>query len=217
MTEVLSIKPVMVMAVDQSPNNTGWAIGSPSDPRPLYGKFDLDPWGDDEPARVEAIFLFLQEKITTHRITHLFYEKEVPAAGLGKAIMSSPKRGRPRPIVINTKDPSITLNQNAVIAMCWLVARLNRIPVKPIDVNDMRARFIGTRHITGLQGVALTKEFKLRAVKACAMRCWLVEDHNVAEALGHLDFALSTLDRKHASSRDVLFGRTEMAIWRGEK
>lgn len=207
----------VVMSLDQAPNNTGWALGRPCDPRPLFGKFELPPWGSDEPKRAAKLYLWLTGMIDKHGVTHLFYEKDVPRAGMGKAIMSAPKRGKPRPIVVNTKDPAITLNQNAVIAVVWLAAELNGIPVAPIDVNAMRSRFIGTSHITGLQGEALTKELKQRAVKACAMRGWLVEDHNVAEALGHLDYALSVVDRRHAGKMDVLSARTELSIWRGER
>lgn len=205
------------MALDQSPNNTGWAIGKPGDPKPLFGKFDLKPWGDVEPERVKVFHLWLKDMLEKHSITHLFYELDVPRAGLGKAIMSTPKRGMPRPIVVGTKDPAITRNQNAVIAIIWLSAALKSIPVSPIEVGEMRSRFIGTRHITGLQGDALTKEFKNRALKACAMRGWWVDDHNVAEALGHLDYALSVLDRKHAGNRDILFHRAEQQLWRGAR
>lgn len=206
---------IVAMALDQSPDNTGWAIGRPNDRRPLFGKFKLASWGIDEPKRVAAVYRWLTKMITEHGVTHLFYELDVPRAGIGKAIMSSPKRGAPRPIVINSKDPAITRNQNAVIAMCWLAAELQGIPVAPIDVNAMRDRFIGLRHIPGLQGDHQRKELKRMAMKACAMRGWLVEDDDVAEALGHLDLGLSTLDRKHLSSRDVLSTRAEFAIWNG--
>ncbi len=208
---------IVVLALDQAPNHTGWAMGSPCDPRPLFGKFDLAPWGNDEPARVGMIFLWLQDMIEKFHVTHLFYELDVPRAGLGKAVMSSPKRGQPRPIVVNSKDPAITRNQNAVIAMCWLAAWLQRIPVAPIDVGDMRAQFIGCRSVVGLKGDAQTAELKKMALKACAMRGWLVEDHNVAEALGHLDYALAALDRRHHGTSSMLSARAGLAIWNGER
>jgi hypothetical protein len=208
---------IVAMALDQSPNNTGWAIGCPFSTRPLYGKFDLPPWGTDEPKRVHAAFVWLQSMVEQHRVTHIFYELDVPRAGLGKAIMSRPKRGVSRPIVINQKDPAITRNQNALIAVIWLVAAINGIPVAPIDVLDMRERFVGTRHITGLHGDALTREWKNMALKACSMRGWIVSDHNVAEALGHLDYAHSVINRKHAGSRDILARRSELQFWNGER
>ena len=37
-----------------------------------------------------------------------------------------------------------------------------------------------------------------------------VDDDNVAEALGILDFGLSTLSRKHAGGRDIIFRRSEL-------
>ena len=53
--------------------------------------------------------------------------------------------------------------------------------------------------------------------KACSMRGWIVSDHNVAEALGHLDYAHSVINRKHAGSRDILARRSELQFWNGER
>lgn len=207
----------VIMTLDQAPSNTGWAIGKLWDRKPIYGKLDLPPWGDDEPQRVKIFFRWLWKTLNDHGVTHLFYEKDVPNAGRGKAIMSTPKRGPSRPIIVNQKDPAITLNQNACIAMIWYAAAEAGIPVQPIDVNDMRDRFIGTRRIPGLQGEAHTKELKLHALKACALRGWLVSDHNVAEALGHLDFAFSVVDPKNSGAHDILSRRTELQFWNGER
>ncbi len=193
---------IVAMAIDQSPNHTGWAIGKPMDPKILFGKFPLPPWGDDEPARVYAYKLWLDGMLDRHGVTHLFYERPVPAAGLGKAVTYVPTRGanagKVRARVVNQKDPNITDNQASVKTIIWLCAAEHRIPVNPIDVNHMRLHFIGRSSVPGLQGEAHTNELKSLAMKACAQAMLLPEDHNVAEAIGHLDFALSTLDRGHA-------------------
>jgi hypothetical protein len=50
------------------------------------------------------------------------------------------------------------------------------------------------------------------------MRGYLVEDHNVAEAIGHLDFALSALDpRGHGMKSAVAARRTELNLWSGAR
>lgn len=212
---------IVAMALDQSPNNTGWAIGRPREKRPIYGKFGLPSWGHDEPARIAAFRDFLVDALTRHGVTHLFYELDVPAAGKGFAQIYTPKGGRyagqTRARVVNSKDPAITRNQDAMTTVIWLVAHDKRIPVRPIDVGDMRERFIGCRSVPGLQGDAHRAELKKRALRACAMRGWLVEDDNVAEALGHLDFGLSSLDPKGHAFLDANTHarRAELNLWNG--
>jgi hypothetical protein len=207
---------VVAMALDQSPNHTGWAIGRPRDTKPLFGKFALPPWGNEEPARLYALFQWLRGMIRYHAVTHLFYELDVPAAGKGKGVIVKGRNGLSRAIVVNSKDPAILRNQNAIIAMIWLMEGVAKVPVAPIDVNRMRQRFIGCQSVPGLQGESQRSELKKMALKACAMRGYIVEDDNVAEAIGHLDFGLSSLDPKgHGAWSSISARRTELNLWNG--
>jgi hypothetical protein len=214
------VTKIVAMALDQSPNHTGWAIGRPCDFKPLFGKFALPSWGDDEPDRLFDFFNWLNSKIKENGVTHLFCELPVPAAGKGFAQIYTPTRGKnagqTRARVVNSKDPDIAENQNMMTGIIYVCSRLHGISVAPIDVGDMRQRFIGCRSIPGLQGEAHRNELKLRAVRACAMRGYIVEDHNVAEAIGHLDLALSFLDpRGHGMKSSVSARRTELNLWNG--
>lgn len=212
---------IVAMALDQSPNNTGWAVGKPMDPKPLYGKFELSPWGNDEPLRILTYKRWLDGMLQRFAITHLFYEQPVAAMGLGKAQIYVPTRGAnagtTRARVVNQKDPRITDNQASVKTLIWLCAAERGIPVHPIDVNHMRQHAIGCKSIVGLHGDAHTKELKKRALAACSKAGLVVDDHNVAEAIWHLDFGLSTIDAGHAQQSLVRSRRAELGIWFGKE
>ncbi len=94
------------------------------------------------------------------------------------------------------------------------------VPVQQVTPNSWRSRFLGVTKPVGVTGKAVRPELKRMALKACALRNWYVDDDNVAEALGILDFGLSTLSRQHAGKTDVLFRRAELkadiAAFRGD-
>lgn len=190
----------VVLALDQSPTATGFAIGQPCESRPRFGVFRLPPWNNNEGERLLAFETWLLATIAQHGVTNVFYEAPVEMGSIKSAEIDSKQKALIGCIQTNT------------------YRALKREPPQ-VFVASWRSRFLGTTKAPpGLTRPEQRRaELKRMALKACAMRGWLVEDDNAAEALGILDFALSTLDRKHQSSRDVLFGRAEMAIWRGEK
>ena len=96
------------------------------------------------------------------------------------------------------------------------------VTVWETDVNAMRERFIGhTKPPPGLVlGGSGRDWLKQKAVVECCRRGWATDDHNVAEALGHLDFGLSVLSKRYAGKSDVIFRRNDLDIsikrFRGE-
>lgn len=182
---------IVVLALDQSPTATGWAVGRPLEVKPSYGLFALPPWGDDEGHRICSFEDWLTTKIKSAGVTHLFYEA---------------------PVDISFKRFDITIKQGAQIGYIWGTAyRCGKIPVAEIPVDSWRSRFLGTTKAPpGLKGDNARQALKQMALKACAMRDWLVDDDNIAEALGLLDFALSTLSQRHAGHRDPIFRRAEL-------
>ena len=190
---------IVAMALDQSPNHTGWAIGSPGELKPKYGVFDLPTWGDLEGRRLCDFEDWLIGKIKNEGVTALFYEA---------------------PVDMKFKSFDVTSKQNMQIGAIHMSAHRCKISVEQVTANDWRKRFLGFTKPVGVTGDKVRPELKRLAVKACADRNWYVDDDNVAEALGILDFSLSTLSHKHAGSRDPLFSRAQwghdVAKFRGE-
>lgn len=184
---------MQVLALDQSPTATGWAIGAPNG-KPLWGLLKLKKWGDDEGERLVEFDIWIRKIITEHHITHVFYEAPfLPGHGNFHSI-----------------EPQFFL-----IGHINYVSALHKLPVQQVAMQSWRSRFLGTTKAVGLKGEAARKELKQMAIRACAIRGWLVENDNCAEALGILDYGLSALDRKHAGKADILFRRAELNIWKG--
>jgi hypothetical protein len=184
---------MQVLALDQSPTATGWAVGAPNG-KPLWGVFKLDKWGNDEGERLVEFYQWMKGILSEHSITHVFYEAPfLPGHNNFHAI-----------------EPQMFL-----IGHINFIAALHKLPVQQVAMQSWRSRFLGTTKAVGLKGDAARKELKRMALRACAIRGWLVENDNAAEALGVLDYGLSVLDRKHAGKADILFRRAELNIWKG--
>ena len=205
---------IVVLALDQSPNNTGFCVAPPCCEKPVFGKLELSTWGKEEPQRVLKFFNFFEALCIKHGVTHIFYELDVPSAGKGTAYFG--KSGKM--MVKNSKDPTITRNQNAVIAMCWYLSAKLGIPIYAIPSAQMRKRAFGTNYITGLQEDETQRsEFKKMAKKYCAMCGYLIEDDNVAEAILFWDFGCAMLDKPHQMKSNVFGRRTELNLWNGRE
>ena len=190
---------IIAMSLDQSPCCTGWAIGKPCEVKPKSGVFEMEPWRDDEDVRLCDFYDWLKAKIKEHGVTHLFFESAVD---------------------MKFKSFAVTSKQLWQIGAVLMVARRCNIPIEQVTPNSWRLRFLGITKPVGITGDKVRPELKRMAVKACAIRNWYVQSDDEAEALGILDFGLSTLSQRHASSRDVLFGRAswarDVARFRGE-
>ena len=187
---------IIALAMDQSPRATGWAIGSPGETTPKFGMFSLKPWNDDEGPRLAEFRDWMTALIKTHTVSHVFYESPVN--------------------VQFSKSFDVTSKQNQQIGLINLVAYDCRVPIHQVSVDSWRSRFLGTTKAPpGLKGDMARSALKDMALRACALRGWMIDDDNVAEALGILDFGLSTLSRAHAGGRDIIFRRQELRAWQG--
>jgi hypothetical protein len=190
---------IVAMGIDQSPTSSGWAIGSPSNDKPKYGLFELERWGDFEGARLCKFEDWLIATVKENSVTHIFYEA---------------------PVNVAMKSFDITSKQSMQIGAIHMAAFRCRTSISQVTPNDWRKRFLGFTKPVGITGDKVRPELKRLAVKACAQRGWYIESDDVAEALGILDFGLSTLSHRHAGSRDPLFRRAEwqndVAKFRGE-
>lgn len=190
---------IVAMALDQSPTATGFAIGAPCDPRPVFGVFNLRSWGVHEGKRLAEFRDWLMARIKRHGVTHLYYEAPANVQFIA---------GR-------AKSFDTTSQQNMQIGVINLVAHDCAVPVAQVAASSWRSRFLGTTKAPpGLKGDAARAELKRLALRACALRNLLVEDDNAAEALGILDYGLSCIDRRHAGKTHVLFNRAELDIWK---
>jgi hypothetical protein len=172
------------LALDQAPRATGWAFGEIMEKKPTYGLFKLDSWNEAEGARMHLFYEWLNGLIRLKGITHLFYEAPVNYGHM-------------------PKNFDVTVSQGMQIGCIELVAYRCNLETYKIDVTAMRKRFFGTSK-------GPRDWLKEQAVRACHMRGWYVDDDNVAEALGLLDFGLSSLSKQHAGASDVLFHKIDL-------
>jgi hypothetical protein len=183
---------ITALALDHAPIATGWAVGRPCEPPLGHGVFRLRTWGLDEPDRVARYRTWLMDLIANHRIGHVFYEQPIESVA---------RHGN-----LDTR-----MKQGAVVGMIWLACHDAGVPCQPVAVSQWRARFLGTTKATpGLKGVHEEDDLKAKALRACALRGLIVSDHNEAEALGILDYGLSTLSRRHAAWGDPLMRRAQL-------
>ncbi len=180
----------VVMGIDPS-GSLGWAIGNNGMKRPHFGLLPLPAGRSDDGLACSALARWLNERIDEHGISHFFYEEPLLPPG-------SSLRSR---LVIFKIDGIIEM-----------VGHDRRIGVFEAGISDWRKRFIGTnrappsfQHPKG----ASTQWFKQRAIEEAAKRGWLTDDHNVAEALGIMDYGLCCIDRSYVSQTDPFNRRAE--------
>ena len=173
----------------------------------------MAPWNDEDGERLCQCEDWLRATIKEHGVTHLFYESPVQVRP--KIIYKNGKA-----ILVNIKSFEVVEMQLAQNGAINIAAFRCGVKVEKITPSSWRLRFLGKANIPGLSGDILRRELKLAALKACALRGWYLSSDDTAEALGLLDFGLSTLSQRHASSRDTLFGRAQwahdVARFRGE-
>lgn len=106
----------------------------------------------------------------------------------------------------------------------WEVASRHHIRVpKPLSPAKWRARFIGQARAPAsiTRSEARTSWLKDQAIKACVDRCWYVTEHDEADALGMLDFAMAAVDQDYRHRTDPLARRADLkasvAAFRGEQ
>lgn len=193
---------IRAMALDQSPTATGWAIGVPCARPKEFGLFRMDPWGHHIGRRLNTYATWLFNMLVSNSITHLFMEKPINIEGW-------------------EKREAVDRQQIMLEGFTESVADSACVDLSEIDCGDMRERFIGTKRAPpNFPGKMSREWFKDAALRRCALDGLDVVDHNVAEAIGHLDYGLSCLSKRHAAQTDVIFHRLEQKIitqkFRGE-
>lgn len=199
---MLSDADIRAMALDQSPTATGWAVGVPGRKPEAFGLFRMDSWGEQIGRRLNTFGEWLFNTLSAHRITHLFFEEEINVEGWDKR-------------------KEVDHQQTMMIGIIEAMADNCSIDLAKISVDDMRERWIGTKRAPPNYPGKMSRDWlKDAAIRRCAMDGLDVNDHNVAEAIGHLDYGLSCLSKRHASSSDVIFHRLDQKIitqkFRGE-
>lgn len=187
---------IVALALDQSPRGTGWAIGRPNGPKPVFGVYRLPVWGDDEAERLDQYHRWLTALVLDYRVTAIYFEAPY----------------LPRHNDVHAIIPQISVN--AIIA---LVAGQQKIPVAQVMINEWRKWVFGYSKHVGLKGDAARQEWKRMALALQVKRGHMVTDHNAAEALCILEFALSDADHGHHHTAAIRHRRTELSVWTGSR
>lgn len=181
-----------VLALDQAPTNTGWAVGSPDSRPPVWGHWRLQPWGKDEGVRLNQFEDKVIGLIEKYRITHVFYEKLYP--------------------IIQPRDFAVRENQAKVVGQIESRCARLGLPCYDVIIADWRMRFIGrTKPLPGLKGDAGSEDLKRAAMAACAKRGWYCDQPDAAEALGILNYGLGMLDQTYEHRDNPLMRRQQSA------
>lgn len=186
------------LALDQAPVNTGWAVGSPDSRPPVWGRWRLRPWGDDEGVRLNEFEDRLIGLIEKYRVTHVFREQVYPIIPKGRHDKKTWRN-------YETRE-----QQTGVVMAIASVCARRKIPLMQVLIADWRMRFIGCTSIPGLQGDAAREELKRRAQAECNKRGWWVDNPDAAEACGILNFALC-LDARYERRDNPLMRRAQTA------
>lgn len=194
----------IVLALDIAKHRTGWAVNSPSWPRPFWGTYDLaGEWDRHEGKRLSQWRRFLLSKIEQHGVTYMAVEA----------------------FFIDLKS----FNYNGTVPMAQMhgiamqVADEKGIGCGAAQTRAWRKHFLGAdsapKFING--GRERTDWLKDKALKVCASRGWLCSVHDEAEALAIADYTMAVLDPNYAHRIGPVVRRQEfkadMTAFRGEE
>lgn len=178
------MEQITELALDIS-MSTGWAIGSPDMVRPTSGVYRTYAWKGNQEQRVLEFYNWLEAKHAEHRLTGICYEYTF--------------------IDAKRFDPDFIECQKSYVAMVWLFCAQRGLRVAHCPIGTWRKQFLGAADRAAVRDLK-GKEFRAErrdmnkgaAMKACALRGWMVADDNEAEACGILNARLSQLDRLYA-------------------
>lgn len=183
-----------VLALDQS-WTCGWAIGSTDGSRPTWGVLKL-PRGTDETPAFLALHAFVTATIGEQGVGAVFFEATFLA---GHSNMQT------------------EFGKIGLAAVIMLAAGQQKVKAQQIPIQSWRSQFLGrSKPPPGLiEQHVRTSWFKDAAIKSCALRGWLVDDHNAAEALGILNYGLCTVSPEYAARDAPIFRRaqTKQEVW----
>lgn len=191
----MSDAPYSVLALDQSMTATGWAHWLKGEKAPSGDVFSLPSWGDDQGPQLDKFERWLKDMIWNRQVTHIAFEE--PPDNFDHHETATQKMatwGLP------------TLIEK--IAYQGGISADNRLM---INISSWRSRFWGTERAPK----AFTKSarrtwLKEKSIQACAERGWIIDNHNVADAHGILDFAMCCIDPIYDSRSGPLFRRAQL-------
>lgn len=186
-----------VLGVDQSMTATGWGHYRFGDKLPTWGLHTMPNWAPREGEHGWHWFEWLGNKCRDLEVTHLYLED---------TFVSKRERTLSEKLA---QYGQILLADMAV----YLINRKAGLQVdfSMVTVGQWREEFIGGRPPSGLVEHQRRKWLKDKAVEACNARGWMVENDNVADALGIMNFGCCIIDPSYAMRQGPLFRRAEMA------
>lgn len=199
----MSEAPYSILALDPSMTATGWAHWLKGDKAPSGGVFPLPPWGDDEGKYLNQWRRWLTDMIWDRQVTALYFEDNSFALKHGS---DDDKRGFQHHETTTQKLATFGLMSNALQAADD--AHIDGILVTP---QQWRTRFWGVeRPPKSLTKSARRTWLKERSIQACVERGWLIDNDNIADAHGILDFAMCCVDPVYESRSGPLFRRQQL-------
>ena len=190
-----------VLGVDQSPTSTGWAHLAKDGTRPIWGMKKLDSWTDNEGERLWEWMNWLGDLCRKKQVTHLFLENTFAPEDHHETLTNK-------------------IGQYGLIGMGDMVRFLlgtegQHIAFRLVASGQWRPVFIGTERAPKFVAARLRRQWlKDRAVAACLERGWVVENDNMADALGIMNFGCMTIDPVYATRQGPLFRRQELVVER---
>lgn len=194
-----------VLALDQSPTNTGWAALSQGQDRPTWGKFSLPGWENAEGERLHQFYEWLGRKVVDLNVTHLVAESMFTPAD-------------------HAQSDTAQIGRWGLIGICDMVRyvcnskRGMNVDFSMVTSTTWRKAFLGSANPPkGLVKSQRRTWLKAKAIEACHSRGWLVENDDTADALGILAYACSAIDPGYAAKQVGLFKRKELEFENEER
>lgn len=187
-----------VLGIDQSMTATGWGHYRFGDKLPTWGLHTMPYWGEHEGKYGWEWYKWLDEKLITLQVTHLYLENTF-----------NPKHDEALTNKL-AQYGQILLADMAIVAI--MKCREVEIDFRLVTVQQWREEFIGGKPPPGLVTQQRRKWLKDKSVEACVARGWMVENDNVADALGIMNFGCCIIDPNYAVRQGPLFRRAEMKV-----
>jgi Holliday junction resolvasome RuvABC endonuclease subunit len=182
-----------VLALDQSARNTGWAH-MVKDQAPTWGLFQMGAWEDQEGERLLAFEKWFDDLLAELKPSHCFIEK---------------------PFELGRYNSNLTeqLARYGIVAIIAMACSYHKIELATVTNPQWRAKFLGAEEPPkGLVEHQRRAWLKDKSKKACLERGWLIDNDNVADALGILNFGVMTLDPIYSIRQGPLWRRASMQV-----
>lgn len=161
---------------------------------PTWGLFSMKAWEDAEGERLLEFEVWFDDLLQRLKPTHCFIEK---------------------PFELGRYNSNLTeqLARYGIPAIIAMACTFQKIELATVTNPQWRAKFLGASEPPkGLVEHQRRAWLKEQSKLACLERGWLIDNDNVADALGILNFGVMTLDPIYATRQGPLFRRREMAF-----